>query len=144
MRVDHVCCIKTHQMKKYVFMLVLALGASIATAQQVTASAIANELAPSFKWDEQVYDFGKVAKGVPVTHEFEFTNNGNAVLLIADVKPSCGCTTPEWTRTPIQAGETGFIKATYNAAALGAFSKTITVTSNTGAPIVLTIKGEVE
>lgn len=125
-------------------MLVLALGAGTATAQQITASANNKELAPSFKWDEQVYDFGKVAKGVPVTHEFQFTNNGNAVLLIADVKPSCGCTTPEWTRTPIQAGETGFIKATYNAAAIGAFNKTITITSNTGAPITLTIKGVVE
>jgi hypothetical protein len=144
MRFGHVCYIKTHQMKKLLFMLVLALGAGTATAQQVTASAFSTELAPSFKWDEQVYDFGKVAKGVPVTHEFEFTNNGNAVLLIADVKPSCGCTTPEWTRNPIQAGETGYIKATYNAASPGAFNKTITVTSNTGAPIVLTIKGVVE
>jgi hypothetical protein len=145
-RVFYVCSIKTHQMKKMIFVVILALGAGIATAQQVTASKVSvnNETTPSFKWDEQVHDFGKIAKGVPVTHEFQFTNNGGGVLLIADVKPSCGCTTPEWTRTPIQSGETGFIKATYNAASPGSFSKTISVTSNTGAPITLTIKGVVE
>jgi Protein of unknown function (DUF1573) len=79
----------------------------------------------------------------PLTHQFEFANNGNAPLIIMGVKPSCGCTTPEWTKEPIPAGGTGFIKATYNAASIGAFNKTITVTSNAGGNTVLTIKGDV-
>ena len=130
-------------MKKILFLFMLALGAGIVSAQQVTASA-SNEAAASFKWEEQTFDFGKITKGKPVTHQFEFTNNGNAPLIIMGVKPSCGCTTPEWTKEPIPAGESGFIKATYNAASIGVFNKTITVTSNTGGnAVVLTIKGDV-
>ena len=122
---------------------ILVLGAGMVYGQQAANSA--KEETASFKWNEQSFDFGKIEKGKPVTHEFSFTNNGTAPLLIMGVRPSCGCTTPDWTKEPIPAGETGFIKATYNAAAIGAFNKTITVTSNVdGNPVVLTIKGVVE
>lgn len=122
-----------------------ALGAGMVAAQPVTASANKEEAVAIFKWDEQTFDFGKIAKGKPVSHEFEFTNNGSAPLIITGVKPSCGCTTPEWTKEPVPAGGTGYIKATYNTSAVGAFNKTITVTSNAGGdPVILTIKGEVK
>jgi len=123
----------------------LALGASMANAQQVTASANTNEAMAIFSADEQSFDFGKIAKGVPASHEFAFTNTGNAPLLIMSVKASCGCTTPEWTKEPIPAGGMGYIKATYNAATVGVFNKTISVMANVdGNVVVLTIKGEVE
>ena len=132
-------------MKKIFFLFMLVLGAGMTYAQGVTASAGKEESTAAFNWDEQTFDFGRISRGTPVTHEFEFTNNGSAPLLIMGVKPSCGCTTPEWTKEPIPAGSAGFIKATYNAATPGVFSKTITVTSNvSGNPVVLTIKGEVE
>ena len=131
-------------MKKNIFMLVLALGAGMATAQQLTASATTKEAVAIFKWNEQVFDFGAIEKGKPVTHEFEFVNNGSAPLIISNVKPSCGCTTPEWTRDPIPVGGTGYIKATYNAANAGAFNKTITVNANVEGQVVLTIKGVVQ
>lgn len=131
-------------MKKIIFLVVFALGAGMATAQQVTASVNMKEAMAVFSWDEQTYDFGKITKGTPATHEFEFTNTGSAPLIIIGVKPSCGCTTPEWTKEPIPAGGTGYIKATYNAASSGAFNKTITISANVSGPVVLTIKGEVE
>ena len=122
----------------------IVLGANMAIAQQATASS-KTESSASFSWNEQNHDFGTISKGKPVTHEFEFKNNGDAPLLIMGVQPSCGCTTPEWTKEPIPAGGSGYIKATYNAAAIGAFNKTITVTSNAGTnPVILTIKGVVE
>jgi len=123
----------------------LALGVGMASAQQVTASANVSEAMAAFSWDEQSFDFGKIAKDVPVSHEFAFTNTGNAPLVILTVKPSCGCTTPEWTKEPIPAGGIGYIKATYNAAKSGVFNKTISVTANVdGQVVVLTIRGEVE
>jgi hypothetical protein len=130
-------------MKKLILLFMLALGAGMAAAQQVTASVTTKEAVAVFTWDEQSFDFGKVAKGKPVTHQFEFTNTGNAPLLITGVKASCGCTTPEWTKEPIEPGSTGFIKAIYNAANAGVFTKTVTVTSNAGSAVILTIKGEV-
>ena len=93
---------------------------------------------------EEVYSFGDIEKGKPVTHEFTFKNTSKQTILLTNVKASCGCTTPTWTKTPIKPGESGNVTATYNAANEGAFTKTITVTANdTEQNKVLTIKGKV-
>ena len=98
----------------------------------------------AFKWDATTFDFGKIPQGKPVTHEFKFTNVGKVPLVLSSVSASCGCTTPDWTKEPISPGKTGSIKATFNAAAGGAFNKSITVNANVeGGATYLTIKGEV-
>lgn len=98
----------------------------------------------SFSWDQTTVDLGKVKRNNPVTHEFTFTNAGNAPLVISSVKASCGCTVTRYSKDPIPAGSTGFVSATYNTAALGVFTKTVTVNANTGeGSTVLIIKGEV-
>ena len=76
------------------------------------------------------HDFGEIPQGKPVTVEFKFKNTGAAPVLLGNVKPSCGCTTPEWPREPIAPGETASIKATFNAANAGPFNKAITITSD--------------
>jgi hypothetical protein len=94
---------------------------------------------------EEVHNFGDIEKGKPVTYEFTFKNTSKQTVLITGVKASCGCTTPTWTKTPIQPGESGNVTATYNAANPGPFTKTITVTANdTDQNKILTIKGKVE
>ena len=98
----------------------------------------------TLKFEKETHDFGKVAQGVPASYEFKFKNTGNQPVVISNVQASCGCTTPEWTNTPVLPGKSGFIKASYNAAAMGAFNKSITVTSNaTNGTQVLYIKGTV-
>src|SRR5688500_16895965 len=77
------------------------------------------------------FDFGKVKAGVPVTHEFSFTNNGNIPLVISTVQASCGCTVTAYSKEPIEPMGQGFVKATYNAASVGQFTKTVTVNANT-------------
>lgn len=97
------------------------------------------------KFKEETHNFGKIPQGTPVTTEFVFTNTGNAPVVISEVKPTCGCTTPDWSKTPVLPGKQGFVKATFNAAAAGPFNKSITVTSNGETPtLTLFIKGEVE
>lgn len=93
---------------------------------------------------KETYEFGNIAQGTPVSHEFKFKNTGNQPVVISNVQASCGCTTPEWTNTPVLPGKSGFIKASYNAAAMGVFNKSITVTSNgSNGTQVLYIKGTV-
>jgi len=88
------------------------------------------------------HNFGEIEQNKPVTYEFEFTNTGNEPLILTNVKPSCGCTTPDWSKEPIMPGESSVIKATYNAARGGKFNKAITVTSNGNSPTkILFIKG---
>lgn len=99
---------------------------------------------PAFKWNETVHDFGKIKKGVPVTTQFDYSNTGKAPLTVTDVKGSCGCTVTDYTKETVAPGKSGSVKATYNAASPGPFTKTVTVTSNVeGGPVILTIKGEV-
>lgn len=90
------------------------------------------------------YDFGSVKKGTPVSSTFEFSNNGNEQLIISEAKGSCGCTSVEYSNQPIAPGEKGFVKATFNAASIGVFQKSITVTFNTAkTKTILYIKGQV-
>ena len=96
------------------------------------------------KFAQETHDFGKVEQGKPVTHVFEFKNNGTDPIVINDAQASCGCTKPSWTREPVMPGKTGSVSATYNAAAAGPFNKSVTVTSNAEAgQVVLYLKGEV-
>ena len=98
----------------------------------------------AFKWTVTAFDFGKIKVGVPVSHEFSFINAGSVPLVISSVQASCGCTVTSYSKDPIEPGAKGFVKATYNAAKVGQFTKTVTVNANTEEGLVhLTIKGEV-
>jgi hypothetical protein len=84
-------------------------------------------------FEKTTHDFGTVKEELgPVTYDFKFTNTGNAPLIISNVKASCGCTTPDWTKDPVLPGQQGFIRAVYNTANRpGAFNKSLTITANT-------------
>ncbi|RZJ71230.1 DUF1573 domain-containing protein [Flavobacterium sp.] len=104
--------------------------------KSVTASPVA--------WKADTQEIGQIPQGTPKTIEFSFKNMGKTDIIITNVKPACGCTAADYTKTPIKPGESGIVKATYNAAPKGAFSKTVTVTTNAeDAPKVLTFKGTV-
>ena len=74
---------------------------------------------------------------------FEFKNTSKKAAVITNVQTSCGCTAAERPETPIRKGKKGVIKVHYDTKRVGGFTKTITVFSNVGDPIVLTIKGAV-
>ena len=126
-----------------------AKGAPTITAGKPAATPVAAEgqnMKPSdITWTEDVHNFGDIQKGNPASHEFTFKNTTKETILITNVKPSCGCTAANYTKTPIKPGETGSVTATFNAANPGPFSKQITVTtSDSDVKKVLTIKGKVE
>lgn len=97
-------------------------------------------------FEKTTHDFGVIKEeGGPVSVEFKFTNTGTSPLLVSNVQPSCGCTTPGWTKEAVAPGESGIIKAEYNPLNRpGTFAKTLNVTSN-GEPstFTLNIKGTV-
>ena len=98
------------------------------------------------EFNSKTYDFGQVREdGGRVSTTFEFTNTGNAPLVLSNVRASCGCTATNWSKAPIEPGQKGSVTATYNPNGRpGVFTKTITVTSNASESTVrLTIKGEV-
>jgi hypothetical protein len=127
--------------------LILCVVTTPLFAQQVASihSTSLTTLPPAFSWSMTVHDFGKIALNKPVSHEFRFTNSGNAPLIISSVQASCGCTVTDYSKDPIAPGAEGFVKATYDAAKAGVFTKTVTVNANAEESVVrLMIKGEVE
>ncbi len=95
---------------------------------------------------ETEHDFGKFKEEAGrQTYDFIVTNEGKDPLVIQNIVASCGCTTPEWTRSPIPAGGKGKITAIYDPKDRpGPFNKTLSVYSNSKPEVVvLTIKGEV-
>ncbi len=101
---------------------------------------------PVITFDKTEHDFGKIQEADGrVTTVFEFKNEGMEPLVLSNVRASCGCTTPTWTKTPVEPGEKGAITVTYNPNGRpGRFQKTITITSNATEPTKkVFIKGEV-
>ncbi len=100
-----------------------------------------------FSAKQNTIDYGKVTKandsGVRI---FEFTNTGDAPLIITNVLSTCGCLITNKPEAPILPGEKGKIEVKYNMAT-GPIRKTITVETNAanyeGGRIALKIKGEV-
>lgn len=128
-------------MKKLGFILLtLILSVSFAAAQN-NGKKVAKPV-----FTKTVHDFGKVNESAgSVTCEFKFKNTGTAPFIIQRVQASCGCTTPEYSNTPILPGKEGVIKVSYSTTGRpGTFNKRITVFSNVPDEVfTLTVKGEV-
>lgn len=125
-------------MKKILLGLVMLISVSAAFAQPAKP---ATEI---IAMKETVYDFGKIQQGRPVTHDFFISNSSTTeVLKLENVQASCGCTTPEWKKEPVEPGASTRIIVGYNAYAEGPFEKLVTITYNNGQTKTITIKGNV-
>ena len=100
-----------------------------------------------FKDADNTIDYGRVEKNSDDgVRSFEFTNTGDAPLIITNAQSTCGCTVPSYPKEPIMPGTSGKIQVKYNMG-VGPIRKTITIESNAsnyeGGRIPLKIKGEV-
>jgi len=103
-----------------------------------------NQGNPNMEFVELTHDFGTIANNESVETEFEFTNTGNADLVIIDARATCGCTVPEYQKTPIKPGEKSKLKVRFQTSAVGQQQKTVTLTTNTEkGEELLTIKANV-
>lgn len=126
-------------------MLALALGLMSFTVKTSSTDPIVKTTTVSpVSWKSEMINLGDIPQGTPKSLDFEFKNTGTTDIIITNVKAACGCTATDYTKTPIKPGKSAKITATYNAAAKGGFTKTVTVTTNAEtAPKVLTFKGTV-
>lgn len=120
-------------MKKFLFLTILGFMTAVSVMAQ-----------QDIKFAEGSFKFGKLEQNKPATHIFTFTNNGAKPAIIEFASAECGCTTPEYSKEPILKGKSSSIKVTYNAAALGTFTKRVTIKfAGVTEPVILTIEGEV-
>lgn len=108
----------------------------------ISFGSFAQEKVAKIEFKTDVIDYGTIEKGADGLRIFEFTNTGNAPLVISNVKSTCGCTVPKKPTAPIMPGETGEIEVKYDTKRVSPIRKTITVFSNAETPTVaLKIKG---
>ncbi|MBQ0733470.1 DUF1573 domain-containing protein [Aquimarina celericrescens] len=106
--------------------------------------ATLNAQSAKIEFKTEVIDYGEITKGSDGVRQFEFTNTGDAPLIISRVYSSCGCTIPKKPENPIAPGETGVIEVKYDTKRVGPIRKTITVYSNAEqATKAIKIKGTV-
>jgi hypothetical protein len=111
----------------------------------LSLSVYAQEKTAKIEFKAETLDYGVIEKGSDGVRVFEFTNTGDAPLIISKVSSSCGCTIPKKPEKPILPGENGEIQVKYDTKRVGPIRKAITVISNASTPTkVLKIKGEVK
>lgn len=112
-------------------------NAMTATASDPTAMLSENPSGPTttVNFSEERFNFGTVAAGEKVQHNFKIKNTGKEPLIITNASSSCGCTVPEWPKEPISPGKSGEIKVIFDSnGKSGAQSKRVTIVSNTNPP----------
>jgi|TARA_B110000971_G_scaffold19231_1_gene17552 hypothetical protein len=119
-------------MKKLILGFVFAVASTFAVQAQ------------EISFEKEIHDFGTFEQNGNGTYEFKFTNTGDAPLIISNSKGSCGCTVPIWPKAPIAPGASDVIKVKYDTKRIGAFNKSVTISSNanTEATKVIRIKGK--
>jgi hypothetical protein len=86
---------------------------------------------PELTFEKQEHDFGTITQGDKVNYEFKFKNTGQADLIITDAKGSCGCTVPDYPKTPIKPGGSGKIKVSFDSTGKnGQNTKSVTLSCN--------------
>ncbi len=143
-------------MKKIVMLAMLTvLGVTVTTAQTKTTKKVATKTEVVKKdaskidgagmvFESETIDYGTIPHNSDGKREFVFVNNGTKPLIITNAQGSCGCTVPTYPKEPIAPGAKAVIGVKYATDRVGAFTKTVTLTTNAAEPTkVLTIKGNV-
>lgn len=105
---------------------VLAFGALL-TASLCTGDASAKEWAQKM-FTVTTHNFGHVAHGAKTEFAFELQNTYEEDVHIAEVRSSCGCTTPTISKQTLKTWEKGSIVTTFNTKSFqGQRNSTITV-----------------
>ena len=118
-------------MKYFILLAIIALSPTCILAQEANSQ---------IKFQTESIDYGSIEKGSTGLRVFMFENNGDAPLIITNVKSSCGCTIPKKPEAPIAPGEKGEIQVNYDTNRLGVFRKTITVSTNDANSSIIALK----
>ena len=94
---------------------------------------------------EDNHNFGEIKEGEKVSHVFKFRNSGTNPLKVENVKPSCGCTTPDWSKDEVAPGEEGFVTVEFDSKGKKGIQKKSVTFSFNGDPKnkILNFTGEV-
>lgn len=103
----------------------------IADDTTMASSGVLLEDAPKFEFNKEIFDFGVIQEGESVKASFTFKNSGKTPLIITNATATCGCTVPEYPKSPIKPGEEGVITVVFNSQGkMGIQDKVVSIMSN--------------
>lgn len=109
---------------------IVALTTATFSFAQTLKAVDDTQNAGKVEWVNRSENTGKIPFGTPVTREFKVKNISKENLMLLQVRTTCYCVTLDWSREAIRPGETGVIRATYDAQREGDFYKIIAVNTN--------------
>ena len=116
---------------KFFLLLLFSISYQLVNSQDLSSTASA----PEIYFEETFHDFGDIIQNEKVTHTFKFENKGTVPLIISNIITTCGCTAPEWPKSPIKPGGTESIKIVFDSRGKsGIQNKVITIISNASSP----------
>ena len=130
-------------MRKNHPLLIAFLASLILAAAQVE---VVEAISPGISFEKMVCDLGHVGLSTKNACEFKFTNTGQAMLKITNIRSTCGCTVAKLEKKEYAPGQSGTIKVSYTAPKTATTTqKYIYVSSNDKAnpKIRLTIRAKV-
>jgi hypothetical protein len=125
-------------MKKNILVLFTLLMTSFFASAQSAPTA-----KQALAFEKTTVSYGTIKKNSEPLRTFKFKNSSASPVIITSANGSCGCTVPDYPKQPIAAGESSKIDVRYDTNRVGPFTKTVTVNTNNGESIVLTIEGTV-
>ncbi len=115
-------------MSKYRFTLLTATVVVLTLTATAALTGAAD--GPKLIVPEKIKDMGRVAQGEVLNVDFAVVNEGDEMLEIKAVRPTCGCTVADFDRE-IAPGKTGYIKAKLDTRDFsGPISKSILIMTN--------------
>jgi uncharacterized cupredoxin-like copper-binding protein len=88
-------------------------------------------LAAEMTFDKTFHDFGTINNGAAQETMFSYKNTGDSPLVVTDIKSTCGCTIPSWSKEALSPGESSQFTVKFNGKGSNKVSKSVTVFANT-------------
>ena len=130
-------------MRKIFLSLILSVGVLFGLQAQTNEQEQKGTQA-EITFDKEVHDYGTIERNANGECVFTYTNTGKAPLILSNVRSSCGCAVPKWSREPLMPGQSASMTVRYNTASVGPINRTIVVQSNASKNrVVLRITGKV-
>ena len=64
--------------------------------------------------DQNNHNFGDITQGDVLKHSYKIKNTGDKPLVISAVKPACGCTATDFTKSPVAPGQEAEVTLTFD------------------------------
>lgn len=117
-------------------LLLIALAGCQPGQQSASMSTAPNQsqnlqpVQPNIFFESTEHNFGQIPARSENQCFFEFSNIGDADLVIENIKSTCGCTVAQPSQTVIKPGQSSEISAVYKAGLSGTAQKRITLYTN--------------